>query len=673
MVQLGHVVLRGTETETNYAVNLDNLKRHIFVAGVTGAGKTNTIFGILKQALKADVPFLVVEPAKTEYRAMLNDPAVGNKLRVFTLGDEMVSPFRLNPFEVPEGTPVAVHVDLLRSVFSISFGMWTPLPQILEQCLHGVYEDCGWDLTTNTNPRVDDGADVSMAFPTLTDLYNKVDEVASKLGYEQKITDDMRAALRTRINSLRTGGKGHMLDVKSSVPMAVVMEAPTVMELEGIGDDDDKAFIMGILFIRLVEHLRSLGESGTLRHVFVIEEAHRLLSSVERKSQEEADPRSKAVETFAQLLSEIRAYGQGIIVADQVPVKLTRDVLKNTAFKIAHRIVDQEDREALAGAMAMTQQHTTALGTFDLGQVAAFADGDDAPVLVKVPKDEYKDLTPPDDKYVADHMRRVLDRFVPRTQLEALATTDGRYNTAVTVANQLIEEPTVRRDIGRLLLGLIEINDGYINDNNEIRDETALDALWKPILAHTRAAYKPTLNASMMNMYLLKRSVEWYGNHRGAQAGWSYSATHEFIERAYAVLYGLLNGPNIAQALQQYQIYARRLHQRPIKQQFPYPHCHCICDDDPPLCLYRFAVNDLIVEGTWSKFWNDARQADITSEGQEQIWRACLHAAQILIGPQADFNVARRVGLCYGQLMLRSNTSSRPKLKRNKCVNCTTL
>lgn len=199
------------------AIRRDNLARHAFVAGVTGAGKTNTVFSLLKQATAAGVQFLVIEPAKAEYRLLLSDPALAGRLQIFTLGNERISPLRMNPFEVRPGVSVGVHLDLLRSVFAASFGMWTPLPQVLEHCLHRIYEDRGWDIIANTNHRLDCDCDPASAFPTLSDLVTKVDEVIRELGYEERVTSDMRAALLTRLNSLRTGGKGRMLDVQRSL------------------------------------------------------------------------------------------------------------------------------------------------------------------------------------------------------------------------------------------------------------------------------------------------------------------------------------------------------------------------------------------------------------------------------------------------------------------------
>src|SRR5262249_38262117 len=160
---------------------------------------------------------------------------------------------------------------------------------------------------------------------------------------------DIHAALSTRLDSLRRGGKGAMLDVAQSLPVEQMLSRPTVLELEKLGDDNDKALLIALVLIRLTEYRRSCGETLELSHLLVIEEAHRLLASVPvRSSQEVADPRGQAVATFANMLSEIRAYGQGIVVSDQIPVRLAPDVIKNTGLKIAHRLVSEDDRATLA-------------------------------------------------------------------------------------------------------------------------------------------------------------------------------------------------------------------------------------------------------------------------------------------------------------------------------------
>jgi hypothetical protein len=157
--------------------------------------------------------------------------------------------------------------------------MWTPLPQVLEVCLHEVYADRGWDVATNTNYRLEPDDDRWLSFPTLSELLGKVDDVVDELGYDEEVTSDIRAALKTRLNSMRSGAKGRMLDAQRSVEMAELLGNASVLELEGLGDDDDKAFVMALLIARLAEERRVQGEAPSLRHLLVVEEAHRVVAN----------------------------------------------------------------------------------------------------------------------------------------------------------------------------------------------------------------------------------------------------------------------------------------------------------------------------------------------------------------------------------------------------------
>ena len=382
---VGNVIDRTRHTDVPYLVPVNSLSGHVFVTGVTGAGKTNTVFHLLREAFTHDVGCLIIEPAKKEYRALLDDPILGKEMRVFTAADESTSPIRLNPFEVLQDAPLSVHLDLLRSVFSSSFGMWVPLPQILEKCMLAIYEDHGWDVLSNQNQRLKTGKWGPNAFPTLTDLVRKIEEIVPTLGFDPEAQGRILASLTSRVNGLRSGGKGRMFDVRESISMDELLRCPTVLELESMGDDDDKAFMIGLLLTRLVEYRRLHGPND-MQHILVVEEAHRLLGNVVRGAdQEQSDPKGKAVESFSNLLSEIRAYGQGILIADQVPTRLAPDVIKNTNLKIVHRIVSGDDREVLGRAMAMSDRQVAALSSFQRGQAAVFSGAsDDAPILVQI-------------------------------------------------------------------------------------------------------------------------------------------------------------------------------------------------------------------------------------------------------------------------------------------------
>jgi hypothetical protein len=390
MVRIGDIMDRGAATGNDLSVPIRDLTKHALIVGVTGSGKTNTCMRLLEQIWDCGrgVPFLVIESAKSEYRSLLNEgPFRG--LKVFTVGDETTFPLRLNPFEVPPGILVQTHIDYLKSLFAAAFVLYPPMPYVLEQALREVYTDRGWNLVRNVNSR---GTDSARVFPTLSDLVAKVRTVVDRLGYDERITMDVKAGLVARLDQLRSGGgKGPMLDTRASIPSTVLFGSPVIVELKHLVDDDEKAFIIGLILIRLYEHHERLGylnPAGVgLRHVTLIEEAHRLLRNVctEQGSEVVANPKGRAIEVFANILSEIRAFGEGLLIAEQVPVKLVPDALRNTNLKIVHRLVAEDDRKAVAAAMNLDETQTRSLTTLRAGEAVAYAEGMQQPVLVSIP------------------------------------------------------------------------------------------------------------------------------------------------------------------------------------------------------------------------------------------------------------------------------------------------
>jgi len=386
-VSVGNIVSANTVSNRQARIPVDHLTRHGLVAGTTGSGKTNTLFNILLNLWREhNVPFLVIEPTKSEYRNLIQ---LVDNLLVFTLGDETPgasSPFRLNPFQFPEGVPLQTHISHLTAAFNASFVMYAPMPQVLEECLYEIYRDKGWNLVSSLSPRGFSRG----AFPTLTDLYDKIDQVVNRLGYEERIAMDIRSALKIRVNNLRLGGKGLMLDTVESVPISEILRQPAVLELRAMGNDDEKTFVMGLLLTAIYEHYEAnqgQGNTAGLRHLTLIEEAHRLLKNVptEKTSEDQTNMKGRAVEAFCNMLSEVRAYGEGILVAEQIPTKLAPDILKNTGMKILHRLVAKEEREAMGHAMNFDEAQIRHVATLDQGQAIFFREGFDRPYLISAP------------------------------------------------------------------------------------------------------------------------------------------------------------------------------------------------------------------------------------------------------------------------------------------------
>jgi hypothetical protein len=200
-----------------------------------------------------------------------------------------------------------------------------------------------------------------------------------------------------RISSLRQGTTGRFLQGGHPLDFGRLLAANVVFQIEDTGDDRDKAFLMGTVLIHLVEHLRlrqrAEGASAPrLRHLSVFEEAHRLL----RQQQGHAGgAAAHAVEMFAGLLAKIRAYGEGLIIAEQIPSKLIPDVIKNTAVKIVHRLPAADDRQAVGATVNLTEEQSAYLVTLTPGEAAVFADGMDYPAANRMPDDTRRETTNP--------------------------------------------------------------------------------------------------------------------------------------------------------------------------------------------------------------------------------------------------------------------------------------
>ena len=395
-VPLGTVLDWNRVPAGELAVPRASLNRHTFVCGATGAGKSQTVRGLLEAAARAGIPWLVVEPAKAEYRLMAARLPGTEVIRIRPgeLGDPPAGINPLEPAPGPDGSrfPLQTHADLVRALFLAAFEADEPFPQVLSAALTRCYENAGWDLVTSepTSP------EVQPAYPVLEDLQATALQVVDEIGYGREITDNVRGFVTVRISSLRLGTTGRFLQGGHPLDFTALLDRNVVLEIEDTGDDRDKAFLMGTVLIRLAEHLRlrqrAEGPAAPrLRHLSVFEEAHRLL----RQPRGQAGPAAHAVEMFAGLLAEIRAYGEGLIIAEQIPAKLVPDVIKNTAVKIVHRLPAADDRQAVGATMNLTEDQSAYLVTLTPGEAAVFTDGMDYPLLTRMPDGTSRETSTP--------------------------------------------------------------------------------------------------------------------------------------------------------------------------------------------------------------------------------------------------------------------------------------
>jgi DNA helicase HerA-like ATPase len=386
MIELGAILDGQDRPVGTFRVPLSTLNRHAFVTGATGAGKSQTVRHILEQCTKAGLPWLAIEPAKSEYAAMAGRIEGIGQVTVINPSDPRAVPLSVNPLAPEPGYPVQAHIDMVRALFQAAFDAEEPFPQIMSQALQRVYEEAGWDVVTGGGVP---GAPVAPAIPTLAQLQRTALEVIEDVGYGRELQADVRGFVDVRLRSLRVGSAGRFFEGGHPADIGELVRRNVVLAIEDVANDEDKAFLMGTLIIRLVEHLRlrARRERVTgLRHVIVIEEAHRLLRN---RGTERAG--SHAVELFAGMLAEIRAYGEGIVVAEQIPAKLVPDVVKNTALKIVHRLPAQDDRQVVGAAMNLDDEQSRQVVSLEPGVAAVFADGMDRPLRIRVPLGEGKE------------------------------------------------------------------------------------------------------------------------------------------------------------------------------------------------------------------------------------------------------------------------------------------
>ena len=378
---LGNMVQSGKILQNEIYLQKSWLDKHIFIAGVTGSGKTTTCQRILKSA---NLPFLVIEPAKTEYRTLLND---NKDIIIFTLGDDRVAPFRLNPFEFFPHENISSRVDMIKANIEASFDMEAAIPQIIEAALYECYEDYGWDIATSTNSKfIEPFKDGVFAFPTLSDLIEKTTHVVKKQGFDDRLKNDYIGSINARLQGLLVGQKSFMLNCSRSINFVDLLEKNIVLELEQIKNGAEKSLIMGFILININEALKikykECKNSGKeFRHITLVEEAHRLLSkftpgySVNKKL---------GVETFADMLAEVRKYGESLIIVDQIPNKLTPEVLKNTNTKIVHKLFAQDDKEAIGNTMSLSDEQKNFLSNLETGRAIISNPNFTKPIQVQI-------------------------------------------------------------------------------------------------------------------------------------------------------------------------------------------------------------------------------------------------------------------------------------------------
>ena len=380
-LNLGNLVRSGLALDIEIDIDKTHLDKHTFITGVTGSGKTTTCHKLL---FSSNIPFMVIEPAKTEYRILTKS---NKEIIIFTLGNDKIAPFRLNPFEFFPHENITSRVDMIKACIESAFDMESAIPQIIETAIYKCYEKYGWDIATSTNKifknPFDDGV---YSFPTLSDLLDMTQIVVEEQGFDERLQKDYIGSIKARLQGLTIGAKGFMLNTPRSINFKDLVQKNVILELEEIRNPSEKSLIMGFVLTNLNEAIRASYEDykkigKTFKHITLIEEAHRLLSKYEAGD----NPNKKqGVEVFTDMLAEVRKYGEALIIVDQIPNKLTPEILKNTNTKIVHKLFAKDDKEAIGNTMSLQDEQKEFLSNLETGRAIVFSQGFSKSIQVQI-------------------------------------------------------------------------------------------------------------------------------------------------------------------------------------------------------------------------------------------------------------------------------------------------
>lgn len=377
-VHLGKIYHMGACSDSDVDIRQDSLTMHTFVTGSTGSGKSNTVYNLLSELHKKKIKFLVIEPAKGEYRNIFGgDPTVN----VFGTNRDLMPLLTIDPFRFPKNIRVLSHVEKLLEIFNACWSMYAAMSSFLKQALIRCYERKGWDMEESVNYDGD-------LYPCFQDLLEMLTELVEHSAFSQEVKSNYTGALVERVRDL-TFGVADTLFTGRDVGEERLFEQNCIIDISQDLSSETKSLVMGFLIIRMDEYLNAKKHTHMnlpLRHVTVLEEAHNLLRKTSfSQSQEGTNMQGKSVEMISNAIAQLRSMGEGFIIVDQAPKELDESVIRNTNTKIIHRIPFEEDYRIVGKSANISEDQLTEIPRLRDGVAVVFQNNWLQPVLCQFP------------------------------------------------------------------------------------------------------------------------------------------------------------------------------------------------------------------------------------------------------------------------------------------------
>ncbi|MBI4175735.1 MAG: DUF87 domain-containing protein [Candidatus Aenigmarchaeota archaeon] len=297
-------VLYGRKRLYPYMLGKGKLLTHMGIFGSSGYGKTNISYSLIEKLAESNVPVLVFDFSKRNYKDLLATHLAA-RIDIFTVGRKVV-PFRFNPLTPPPGITQSQWMKEFSAIFDHAYWLLGGGRHIILKALDAIQE--------------------MKKTPRMADLKDWLTNYAgSSLPPREK---NWLATATRPLESLCFRELGDVFDCEVGVtPSDFFKEGRvTVLELDALSTND-KTFFIEIMLQWLRDWLLVQNKREELLGVIILEEAHHVLNRDKANKQ--------GAETVVDLIfREVRELGLGIIYIDQHPSLVSYPALGNTSTHI---------------------------------------------------------------------------------------------------------------------------------------------------------------------------------------------------------------------------------------------------------------------------------------------------------------------------------------------------
>jgi hypothetical protein len=328
-----------------FTLDFNDLTKHIVIIGSTGSGKSTTAKRIVEECIKANLPVLIFD-WHNEYREFVK--RYGGE--VYTPGLEE-SGFTISPLDPFATKDLAEHIALITDIFAENYSLTHPQAFMLREAIRDV-------LLDHEGPH------------SLSEVVEAIESAPIRSYYD----NETKMALLRRLKPLTEGQAGRALGGKASISIPDLLGKVVAIELAHFRESETRRIFASFILKMIYDYRVAAGESE-LRHICVIEEASNIVPY--------RDPRTPP-SIGEKMVSELRKFGEGLIMICQFPSQVSHGIMKNSATRICHRIGGIEEEKIVMDLIGLTQDQFLRIKYLKPGQAVVYVSNYASPFLIYV-------------------------------------------------------------------------------------------------------------------------------------------------------------------------------------------------------------------------------------------------------------------------------------------------